>query len=52
MRDVARATAPSLPRGRYLVRVAPGAADAAPERFRTDVANALRRAGRSGQAAA
>jgi ribonuclease P protein component len=46
-RDVARAEAPTLPRGSYLVRLGPGAADLPAAQFRTDVAAALHRAGRA-----
>ena len=45
-RDVVRAEAPSLPRGRYLVRLEPGAGTVSPAELRTDVATALHRAGR------
>jgi ribonuclease P protein component len=44
-REVARAEAATLPRGFYLVRVAPGAAAQPTAAFRSDVATALRRAG-------
>jgi ribonuclease P protein component len=46
-REVARAEAPSLARGSYLVRVEPAATALAPAEFRADVAAALRRAGRT-----
>jgi ribonuclease P protein component len=45
-REVVRAEAPRLPRGSYLLRLGPGAASLAPGEFRSDVAIALRRAGR------
>jgi ribonuclease P protein component len=45
LRAVAHEVAPSLPRGRYLVRLEPGAATAPPARLRHDAAVALRRAG-------
>jgi ribonuclease P protein component len=45
-REVARAAAPTLPRGCYLVRFEPGAAKLDPAQFRADVATALQRAGR------
>jgi ribonuclease P protein component len=44
-REVVRAEAPTLPRGTYLLRVAPGAATESAAAFRSDVATALRRAG-------
>ena len=47
MREVARAEAPILPRGTYLVRLAPDAAAFPADQFRVDVARALERAGRS-----
>ena len=47
-RAVAHVEAPALPRGRFLVRLDPGAATAAPSRFRADVATALRRAAEAG----
>ena len=44
-------TAPTLPRGSYLVRLEPGAAAAGARRqFRDDVAAALQKAGRGGDA--
>ena len=46
-REVVRAEAGTLPRGSYLVRIEPAAADLAPAAFREDVAAALRRAGRA-----
>ena len=45
-REVVRAEAESLPKGSFLVRLGPGAADLSPAEFRADVAAALRRAGR------
>jgi ribonuclease P protein component len=45
-REIARAEAPSLPRGRFLVRLEPGSVALSAAEFRTDVATALRRAGR------
>jgi ribonuclease P protein component len=45
-REVVRSEAPTLPRGTYLVRLEPGAAELAPPAFRDDVATALRRAAR------
>jgi ribonuclease P protein component len=45
-REVVRAEAPSLARGRYLVRLEPGVSTVSPEAFRSDVATALHRAGR------
>jgi ribonuclease P protein component len=45
MREVARATGPSLPRGSYLLRLSPEARSLERARFRADVATALRRAG-------
>jgi ribonuclease P protein component len=45
-REVARAMAPTLPRGTYLVRLEPGAASVPPSEFREDVATALMKAGR------
>jgi ribonuclease P protein component len=47
MREVVRSEAAALPRGIYLLRVEPAAAGAPSTRFRTDVAQALQRAGRS-----
>ena len=41
-----RSTAPTLPRGSYLVRLEPGAAELARPAFRDDVAKALVKAGR------
>ena len=46
-REVARSEAASLPRGSYLVRVEPGAATLDAAEYRSDVATALRRAGRA-----
>jgi ribonuclease P protein component len=43
-REVVRAEAPTLPRGSYLVRVAPGAVTQPSAAFRSDVAAALHRA--------
>ena len=45
-REVARAEAPSLARGRYLVRLEPAASTVSPAELRSDVATALHRAGR------
>jgi ribonuclease P protein component len=45
-RAVVQLEAHRLPRGRYLVRFEPGAAELAPLEFRADVAGALERAGR------
>ena len=45
MREVARATGPSLPTGSYLLRLSPEARSLERARFRADVATALRRAG-------
>ena len=45
-REVVRSEAPSLPRGCYLLRLAPAAATLEPAGLRADVATALRRAGR------
>jgi ribonuclease P protein component len=45
-REVARAEAPALPRGTYLLRVGPAATARPAAEFRADVATALRRAGR------
>ena len=45
-REVVRSAAPTLPRGTYLVRLEPAAAELAPAVFRDDVATALRQ-GRS-----
>jgi ribonuclease P protein component len=50
MREVARAAAPTLPRGTYLLRVDPAGASAVPVEFRGHVAQALQRAGRSTRA--
>jgi hypothetical protein len=47
MREVARAAAPTLLRGTYLLRVDQAAARSEPADFRDDVARALQRAGRS-----
>jgi ribonuclease P protein component len=47
MRAVARETAPTLPRGCYLLRLVPGAESLPPAQFRADVATALARAGRA-----
>jgi ribonuclease P protein component len=44
-REVVRSTAPTLPRGTYLVRLEPAAASLAPAAFRDDVATALLKAG-------
>ena len=44
-RAVVRAEASTLPRGTYLLRVAPAAVALPPAAFRSDVATALRRAG-------
>jgi ribonuclease P protein component len=44
MREVARATAPSLPSGSYLLRLSPEAVSLERARFRADVATALCRA--------
>jgi ribonuclease P protein component len=44
-REAVRAEAPTLPRGTYLLRVAPAAATVSSAAFRSDVAAALRRAG-------
>ncbi len=44
MREVARATAPSLPSGSYLLRLSPEAGSQERARFRADVGTALRRA--------
>ena len=44
MREVARATAPSLPSGSYLLRLSPEAGSQERARFRADVATALSRA--------
>jgi ribonuclease P protein component len=44
-REVVRAEAPTLPRGTYLLRVAPAAVTGPSAAFRSDVATALRRAG-------
>ena len=49
-REVVRAEAPSLPRGRYLVRLEPGASAVSPAELRSDVATALHRAGRGAAA--
>ena len=46
-REAARAEAPNLQRGSYLVRVEQTAASLAPADFQADVATALRRAGRA-----
>jgi ribonuclease P protein component len=43
-REVVRAEAPDLARGRFLVRLEPGAAALTPAQFRADVVTALRRA--------
>jgi len=43
-RAVAQSEAAGLPRGRFLVRLDPGAAGVRPARFRADVATALWRA--------
>jgi RNase P protein component len=45
-REVVRAEAPALARGRYLVRLDPGVSTISPADFRSDVAAALHRAGR------
>jgi len=45
-RAVVQSEADRLPRGSYLVRLEPGAAELAPLEFRADVAGALERAGR------
>ncbi len=45
-RAVVRSEAHRLPRGSYLVRLEPGAAELAPAEFRADVIGALARAGR------
>jgi ribonuclease P protein component len=47
-RAVVQAEAPTLPRGRFLIRLDPAAAARSREQFRADVAGALRRAGRAG----
>jgi len=47
-RAVARAEASTLPRGTFLVRFEPGAAQLAPAEPRADLANALHRAARAG----
>ena len=49
-REVVRAEARSLPRGRYLVRLEPAASSVPAEQFRSDVATALHRAGRAAAA--
>jgi len=49
-REVVRVEAPALPRGRYLVRIEPGATALRPADFRSDVATALHRAGRGAAA--
>jgi ribonuclease P protein component len=49
-REVVRAEAPSLTRGRYLVRLEPGANTVSRAEFRSDVATALHRAGRGAAA--
>jgi RNase P protein component len=48
-REVVRAQASALAHGSYLVRLAPGASDLAPARFRSAVGKALRRAGGAGE---
>jgi ribonuclease P protein component len=48
-REVVRVEAPRLPRGSYLVRLAPGAASLSPAEFRADVVTALRRAGHASE---
>jgi hypothetical protein len=47
MREVARASTPTLPRGTYLLRVDPAAVTTAPADFRAQVAQAMQRAGQS-----
>jgi ribonuclease P protein component len=44
MRESARAVAPTLPRGTYLLRVEPAAANVRPDVFMADVQRALQRA--------
>jgi hypothetical protein len=46
MREAARAAAPTLPRGTYLLRVDPAAATRGSAQLRADVTEALRRASR------
>jgi len=46
-REVVRSEAHRLPRGSYLLRLEPGAAELAASKFRADVAGALERAGRA-----
>lgn len=46
-RAVVRETAPSLPRGAFLVRLEPGASSLSAAELRHDLAEALRRAGES-----
>ncbi len=46
-REVVRSEAHHLPRGSYLVRLEPGAAELPASEFRADVAGALERAGRA-----
>jgi ribonuclease P protein component len=48
MREVARQSAPDLPRGRYLLRLDPAAAGIPAAAFRAHVAEALQRAARAG----
>ena len=50
MRESARAIAPALPRGAYLLRVEPAAARLRPDAFVADVQRALQRAAASAQA--
>jgi ribonuclease P protein component len=47
MRESARAIAPTLPRGAYLLRVEPAATKLAPDAFVADVQRALQRAATS-----
>jgi ribonuclease P protein component len=49
-REVVRAEAPTLPRGRYLVRLDPRATTVSAAELRSDVSTALHRAGRGAAA--
>ena len=49
-REIVRAEAPTLPRGRYLVRLEPGATGMSAAELRSDVSTALHRAGRGAAA--
>lgn len=50
MRETARSVAPELPRGTYLLRLGPSAANTQAGQFRASVVRALQAAGAAGQA--